>query len=282
MDAVEVDQGGTMEKGTLIGLCVAVVGVFGSAVLHGINVVFLFTEIGSILIVFSGCIGATMISFPMEATSNASKYVQKVMKGNEETSAMETINVIVKLTNRARSEGLLALEDEAKSIEDPFFRKGIEFAVDGTDPEALKKTLVSEIVAMKDRHKVGQGWFTQAGVFAPTFGIIGAVFGLMATMAHLNAPAEVGHGIAGAFVATFWGVFLANALFLPMANKLKQLSAIEVAHKMLIVEGIMAIQAGVSPRVVEELLKSHVPPGEREEVVVPAAVTEAPAEAEAA
>jgi chemotaxis protein MotA len=273
-----------MEKGTLIGLCVCVAGVFGSAVLHGINVVFLFTEIGSILIVFSGCIGATMISFPMEATSNVTKYVQKVMKGNQdEASAMQTINVIVKLTNRARSEGLLALEDEAKSIEDPFFRKGIEFAVDGTDPEALKKTLTSEVVAMRDRHKVGQGWFTQAGVFAPTFGIIGAVFGLMATMAHLDAPAEVGHGIAGAFVATFWGVFLANALFLPMAHKLKQLSTAEVAHKMLIIEGIMAIQAGVSPRVVEELLKSHVPPAEREEVVAAPAVSEAPAaEAEAA
>ena len=273
-----------MEKGTLIGLSVCVVGVFGSAVLHGINIAFLFMEIGSILIVFAGCIGATMISYPMEATSNVTKYFQKVMKGNsDEASAMETINVIVKLTNRARSEGLLALEDEAKSIEDPFFRKGIEFAVDGTDPEALKKTLTSEVVAMRERHKVGQGWFTQAGVFAPTFGIIGAVFGLMATMGHLDAPAEVGHGIAGAFVATFWGVFLANALFLPMAHKLKQLSTIEVAHKMLIIEGIMAIQAGVSPRVVEELLKSHVPPGEREEVVVPPAVSEAPAaEAEAA
>jgi chemotaxis protein MotA len=274
-------QGGIMEKGTLIGLSVCVVGVFGSAVLHGINLVFLFTEVGSILIVFAGCIGATMISFPMEATSNASKYVQKVMKGDEHESAMETIGQIVKLTNRARSEGLLALEDEAKSIEDPFFRKGIEFAVDGTDPEALKKTLLSEIQAMKERHKIGQGWFTQAGVFAPTFGIIGAVFGLMATMAHLDAPAEVGHGIAGAFVATFWGVFLANALFLPMANKLKQLSTLEVAHKMLIVEGIMAIQAGVSPRVVEELLKSHVPPAERDEVPASAAEAPAPAEAEA-
>ena len=192
--------------------------------LHGINLAFLFMEIGSILIVFVGCIGATMISFPMEATSNVTKYVQKVMKGNDETRRWRRSTQIVKLTNRARSEGLLALEDEAKSIEDPFFRKGIEFAVDGTDPEALKKTLHSEIVAMKERHKVGQGWFTQAGVFAPTFGIIGAVFGLMATMGHLDAPGEVGHGIAGAFVATFWGVFLANALFLPMANKLKQLS----------------------------------------------------------
>src|SRR5205823_2329213 len=115
MDAVDVDQGGTMEKGTLIGLIVCVVGVFGSAVLHGINIAFLFMEIGSILIVFAGCIGATMISYPMAATSSVTKYFQKVMKGNaDEESAMETINVIVKLTNRARSEGLLALEDEAK------------------------------------------------------------------------------------------------------------------------------------------------------------------------
>jgi chemotaxis protein MotA len=271
-----------MEKGSLIGISVAVIGVFLSATMHGINIVFLFTEFPSILIVFMGCIGATMISFPMAATSNLPKYVKKVMKGGEEHSAMETIGQIVKLTNRARSEGLLALEDEAKSIEDPFFRKGIEFAVDGTDPEALKKTLMSEIAALRDRHKIGQGWCTQAGVFAPTFGIIGAVFGLMATMANLSKPTEVGAGIAGAFVATFWGVFLANAIFLPFANKLKQLSAEEVAHKLLIVEGIMAIQAGVSPRVVEELLKSHVPPSEREEVVVTPTASEAPAAAEAA
>ena len=117
-------QGGTTEKGTLIGLCVAVVGVLGSAVLHGINVVFLFTELGSILIVFSGCIGANMISFPMEATSNASKYVQKVMKGDEYESAMDTITQIVKLTNRARSGGLLALEEEAKVDRRPVLPQG--------------------------------------------------------------------------------------------------------------------------------------------------------------
>jgi chemotaxis protein MotA len=173
----------------------------------------------------------------------------------------------VGFAERARRDGLLALEETARSIEDPFLRKGIELAVDGTDPDALKKTLNAEIGAMKERHKVGQGWFTQAGIFAPTFGIIGAVFGLMATMGHLNKPEMVGHGIAGAFVATFWGVFLANGVWLPWANKLKQLSLAEVAHKQLIVEGIMAIQAGVSPRVVEELLKSHIPPAERDKPV---------------
>jgi chemotaxis protein MotA len=253
-----------MEKGSMVGLGLCLVGVFLSATLHGINIAFLFMEFGSIIIVLFGHLGATIASFPWEATQNVGKYVGKAMKGKEEHSASDTINQIVVLTNRARAEGLLALEEEAKGIEDPFFRKGIELAVDGTDPDALKKTLNAEISAMKERHKVGQGWFTSAGIFAPTFGIIGAVFGLMATMAQLSHPEKVGEGIAGAFVATFWGVFLANGIWLPWANKLKQLSLTEVAHKQLIVEGIMAIQAGVSPRVVEELLKSHIPPSERD------------------
>jgi chemotaxis protein MotA len=252
-----------MEKGSMVGLGVCLAGVFGSAILHGIQPMFLFMEIGSLLIVWLGSIGATITAFPFEATQNLSKYIKKAMKGGEVHSATETINQIVVLTNRARAEGLLALEEEARGIEDPFFRKGIELAVDGTDPETVKKTLNSEIGAMKKRHKVGADYCMQLGVFAPTFGIIGAVFGLMATMAQLSHPEKVGEGIAGAFVATFWGVFLANGVWLPFSNKLKQFSAQEVAHKTLIVEGIMAIQAGVSPRVVEELLKSHVPPSER-------------------
>jgi len=253
-----------MEKGTMVGLAMAFVGVFLGAIMKGADPVMLFVNIPAILIVWIGSAGAVMISHPFAETANIAKVFQKVMKGNEEHSATETIEQIVTLTNRARAEGLLALEEEAKKIEDPFFRKGIELAVDGTDPEALKKTLNAEIVAMRERHKAGQQWFTNAGIFAPTFGIIGAVFGLMATMAHLDDPAAIGHGIAAAFVATFWGVFLANGIYLPAANKLKRLSQEEVAHRQLIVEGVMAMQAGVSPRVVEELLMSHVPPSERE------------------
>jgi chemotaxis protein MotA len=252
-----------MEKGTMMGMILAFVGVFLGAIMKGADPVALFVNIPAILIVWVGSIGAVLISHPFEDTQNVGKYVQKAMKGDEAHSATDTINQIVKLTNRARSEGLLALEEEAKGIHDPFFRKGIELAVDGTDPEALKKTMMAEIGAMKERHKTGAAWFTNAGVFAPTFGIIGAVFGLMATMAHLDDPELIGHGISAAFVATFWGVFLANGIYLPFANKLKRLSSEEVSHRMLIVEGIMAIQAGVSPRVVEELLKSHVPPSER-------------------
>jgi chemotaxis protein MotA len=254
-----------MEKGTMIGLAMACVGVFLGAVMKGADIVMLFTNIPALLIVVVGSLGATFVGAPFSEGASVAKYVGKAMKGNPEKSATETVETIVRLTNRARAEGLLALEEESKSIEDPFLKKGIQLAVDGTDPEALRKTLRAEVSAMKERHKAGQNFLTNAGVFAPTFGIIGAVFGLMATMSHLDNPALIGHGISAAFVATFWGVFLANAVYLPMANKLKRCSAEEVEHMELVIEGVMAMQAGTSPRVVEEILKSRVPPAEREE-----------------
>ena len=252
-----------MEKGTLVGLAMAVVGVFVGAVLKGADPVMLLTNIPAILIVIIGSTGATIVAAPFADTQKVGKCFQKVLKGGEDHDAAATIDQIVTMTNRARAEGLLALEEEARKVDDPFFRKGLELAVDGTDPDALKKTMHAEIKAKKERHKAGQGWFTQAGIFSPTFGIIGAVFGLMATMAHLDDPELIGHGISAAFVATFWGVFLANALYLPAANKLKRISAAETHHMELIVEGIAAIQAGTSPRIVEEMLMSHIPPSER-------------------
>src|SRR5258707_4855682 len=168
-----------MEKGSMVGLGLCLVGVFASATMHGINVAFLFMEFGSIIIVVFGHLGATIASYPWEATQNLGKYVGKAMKGKETHSASETIGQIVVLTNRARSEGLLALEEEAKGIDDPFFRKGIELAVDGTDPEALKKTLNSETGPMKHLHKTRQGSSTQTGIIGPTCGIIPADFVLM-------------------------------------------------------------------------------------------------------
>lgn len=249
----------------MVGLGVTLVGVFASVILHGISPIFLFIEFGSIIIVLFGCFGATISSFPFHVTQNMGKVISRGLKGGEKHSASETIGHIVRMTNRARAEGLLALEEEAKNVDDEFLKKGLQLAVDGTDPEALKKTLIADVSAMKERHKVGAAWCEKAGIYAPTFGIIGAVFGLIATMSNLSHPEAIGEGISGAFVATFWGVFLANGIFLPWSNKLKKISGDEVAHKMLIVEGIMAIQAGTSPRIVEEILSSHIPPDERED-----------------
>ena len=253
-----------MEKGSVFGLVACFAGVFVGAIMKGADIVALFTNIPAILIVILGSIGATMLAFPFAATAALPKYFKKGILPGPAPDPTETIGQIVKLTNRARTEGLLALDDESKNIKDPFFRRGIQMAVDGTDPQVLAEGLKAEVKAMQERHKVGQAWLTQCGVYAPTFGIIGAVFGLMNVMSNLSDPAAIGYGIAAAFVATFWGVFIANGVYLPLGNKLKTLTSEEVAYKKMLIEGILAIQAGTSPRVVEAVLLAQLPPKVRE------------------
>lgn len=244
-----------MEKGSIIGLPVAVVGVFAGAILKGADPVALVTNVPAILIVVIGSIGAALLATPLKEAKFGT--FGKVMKGAT-FPAEDTIVKLVAMTNTARTGGLLSLESEAKSLEDPFFRRAVQLAVDGTDPGILRKVLRTEIAAKKERHKGPQGFWTNLGIFAPTFGIIGAVFGLMATMSHLDDPSKVGHGIAAAFVATFWGVFLANGIYLPAANKLKRMTADEVAYMELIVAGVLELQAGTSPRVMEGMLQSYI------------------------
>lgn len=260
-----------MEKGSVFGLVACCIGVFVGAAADGANIPALFTNAPALLIVLVGSLGATMLAFPFLATASIPKYFKKALLPGPQPDAKATIDTIVKLTNRARTEGLLALDDESKNIEDPFFRRGIQMAVDGTDPAVLAEGLKAEVKAMQERHKLGSAFMTQWGVFAPTFGIIGAVFGLMHVMSDLTDPSKIGAGIASAFVATFFGVFIANGIFLPMGNKLKQLSNEEVTYRKLMIEGILAIQAGTSPRVVEAVLLSQLPPKVRAEAEAKAA-----------
>jgi len=244
-----------VEKGSIIGLPVAIIGVFVGAILKGADPVALVTNVPALLIVVIGSIGAALLATPLKEAKFGT--FGKVMKGAT-FPAEDTIVKLVAMTNTARTGGLLSLESEAKSLEDPFFRRAVQLAVDGTDPAILRKVLRTEIAAKKERHKGPQGFWTNLGIFAPTFGIIGAVFGLMATMSHLDDPSKVGHGIAAAFVATFWGVFLANGIYLPAANKLKRMTADEVAYMELIVAGVLELQAGTSPRVMEGMLQSYI------------------------
>lgn len=253
-----------MEQGSLVGLIILLIGIFLGAMLKGVQPVFLFTIPAAFLIVVGGAIGAAFISFPMDVNKRIGKLMGKAFKGNGETNAGEAIAQVVSFADRARREGLLALEEECNKIEDPFLRKGLQMAIDGTDPEQVREVLETEVNAMKARHKLNAAFMTQIGVYSPTFGIIGAVFGLIATMSNLEDPSKMAEGIAAAFVATFWGVFLANGLFLPFGTKLKVFSDEEVHHKTLLIEGILSIQAGANPRVVEEMLMSFLAPSERE------------------
>jgi chemotaxis protein MotA len=231
--------------------------------MKGVSPAALFAVPAAFLIVLVSSFGATFLSFGFDQMKAFPKYMKIAFLPGPPPDSGAVINQIVEFADRARREGLLALEDAINTAEEPFLRKGLQMAVDGADPEVVGDVLHTEVQAMKARHKVGSQFMTQLGVYCPTFGIVGAVFGLIATLSHLDDPAELGHGIAGAFVATFWGVFAANGIFLPIGRKLQHLSEEEVRYKELIVEGVLSIQAGSSPRVVDDLLQSFLPPAVR-------------------
>jgi chemotaxis protein MotA len=244
---------------TLVGLLVALVGVFVGAITHGVSPVFLLTNVTAILIVIVGALGATMASFDMPTTAGVFKAIMSVLLPKKDYDQEATVRQLVGFARTARSEGLLALEAQMSSIEDQFLRRALQLAIDGSDPEAVADVMKSELKAMKARHKRSSDWCQQMGIFAPTFGIIGAVIGLIATLGHLDKPEELGIGISSAFVATFWGVFISNGVMLPLSAKMKNLSALEVMFREMVMDGVLAIQAGHNPRVVEEQLLSFLP-----------------------
>lgn len=249
-----------MDPASLIGLVLVLVGVFVGAMMKHVDPISLFTVPAAFLVVIVASIGAAMMSNTMSDSKQLLTFIMKAMKGNKEPDTAGTIDQVVSFAERARREGLLALEEDLDKIEDPFFKRGLQLAIDGGDPDAVSEVMESEIKAMQDRHKVGAKFMMSIGIFSPTFGIIGAVFGLIATMANLDDPSKLGQGIAAAFVATFWGVFMANGLFLPWSNKLTAMSAKEVAYKRLIVEGVLAIQGGANPRMLDDMLRATLPP----------------------
>jgi chemotaxis protein MotA len=170
------------------------------------------------------------------------------------------VEEIVKLAERARREGLLALEDAVKTVEHPFLKRGLQLAIDGTDPDELHDVLHAEIAAKKKADKAGKKIFENMGGYAPTVGIIGTVMGLVHVLENLDKPETLGHSIAAAFVATLWGVLSANILFLPIGARLGRLSAVEAEEMELVVDGVLAIQAGSNPRLVAQKLRSLLPP----------------------
>jgi chemotaxis protein MotA len=176
--------------------------------------------------------------------------------------ATDQIQTLVSLAERARKEGLLALEAQVKAIEDPFLKRGLQMGIDGTDPEELRAVLESEISAKKAEDKVAAKFMTTMGGYAPTIGIVGCIVGLMNVMGSLSNPEALGPMIAAAFVATLWGVMAANFWFLPMGAKILRVSELQAAQMELLVEGITEIQAGTSPRAVRLKLTALIPPSE--------------------
>lgn len=181
-------------------------------------------------------------------------------------SASDVVPAVVSLAERARREGLLSLEDSLKDLDDPFLVKGVTMAVDGTDPEELREILESEVHAKRQEDKQAAKFFNDAGGYAPTIGIIGTVMGLVHVLENLAQPEELGHLIAGAFIATLWGVMSANVIWLPISNRIKRVAEIEVNRMEVTVEGVAAIQAGSNPRVIAQKLRALLPASAQHEL----------------
>jgi chemotaxis protein MotA len=252
-----------MDPGTMIGLGLAVGGVIISLFMEGGNPVAFIIPSALVLILFS-TLGVTMASTGLKACMRIPTLYIKALTGVAPDRA-EAIRTLVKMAERARREGLLALEDDAAQIEDPFLQKGLRLVVDGTDPELVKDILDLDVEAMAGRHHSNAAIFSHAAGFAPTIGIIGTVMGLVHVLENLSNPSTLGPAISAAFIATFFGVSSANLVYLPVANKLKELSTHESDARTMMIEGILSIQAGDNPRIVEEKLKTFLEPAERKE-----------------
>ena len=252
-----------MDIATIIGIAAGVILIM-SAILQGGNFG-MFVNIPSIMIVVGGTIAATLINFPLQDVLGVIKTVKNAFL-HKAVPPTKIIQTVVAFATTARRDGILALESQASEAGDEFLEKSVQLAVDGTAPELIKDILTTELAFLEERHSLGQGVFTSMGTFAPAFGMIGTLIGLINMLAALEDPSNIGQGMAVALITTFYGAFMANLIFLPIAGKLKVRTRRELLTKEVIIEGILSIQSGDNPRVVEQKLKAFIAPTLREQV----------------
>lgn len=252
-----------MDKASIIGLLAAFILVLQGMAMGGS--LKLFWDPPSVLITLGGTLAATLMSYPLQTFLEVLK-IAKVAFFSKEQDLSETVDTIVAFADKARREGLLALDQDADKLEDPFLQKGIRLVVDGTTPDLVRSILETELSFILDRHKQGQGMFETMANFAPAFGMLGTLIGLIQMLVTLDKPEKIGPGMAVALVTTFYGSVIANMICLPIAGKLKARSAREALVKEAVIEGVLSIQAGDNPRIVQEKLKCFLSPKERAKV----------------
>ena len=248
-----------MDPATLIGFAISVVALFVFMTLEGVSPTALIF-LPAIVLVVIATFGAAAASQTLDDLKKVGGWFKMAVLPAKVPAPTEQIQTLVSLAEKARKEGLLALEAQVKNIDDPFLRRGLQMGIDGTDPEELRAVLESEIAAKKAEDKVAAKFFNAMGGYAPTIGILGCIVGLMNVMKNLDSPETLGPMVSAAFIATLWGVMAANFWFLPMGAKILRVSELQAAQMELLVEGITEIQAGTSPRAVRLKLTSLVPP----------------------
>ena len=249
-----------MDIATVIGIIAAFGLVIGAIMTSG-SITFVI-DIPSLLIVVGGTIGATLINYPLKELLGVLKVVNQAFF-QKLRPASELIPVLVEAARKARVEGVLSLESTVEEVKDEFLRKGLQLAIDGTEPELINQIMETEMDYVAARHKVGYGIMETMGTFAPALGMIGTLIGLIMMLQSMNDPSTIGPAMAVALITTFYGALSANLVYLPLAGKLKLRSEEELLQKELIIAGILSIQSGDNPRVVELKLNNFVSPTQR-------------------
>jgi chemotaxis protein MotA len=263
-----------VDKTTLPGLLLAFGCIVAAVILDGGDPLHLI-GVPAIVLVLGGTLSVGLLISPLSTFLGLPKIMLKAIL-DKPTNVGESVETFVRLADRARKEGLLALEQEAADL-DPFTRRGIMMVVDGNDPQLVREVMETEVDAMQRRHRAGYSVFESMGAYAPTIGIVGTTTGLIHVLGNLSDPESLGHSIAAAFIATLYGVASANIFFLPLAQKLKVKSGDEVWLRELQIEGVMSVQSGDNPRMVREKLEAQLAPNSRSDAKPPAAAAQSAA-----
>lgn len=253
-----------MDIASILGLVICfILMIFGIVYGKEFSVIIRFLDAPSALITFGGSFMCILASNTIQSFVAGLKSITLIFK----TSTMnvpEIIQKIIDLSNVARKEGLLSLEEAAGDIDDEFLKKGILLIVDGTDPELVRAIMETELVSVEDRHKEKIGFWENLGAMGPAWGMIGTLIGLVNMLQDMNDPSSIGPSMAVALITTLYGSILANWICAPVATKLKSKNAEEMMMKEIEIEGLLSIQAGENPRVIEEKLKSFLAPKDRQ------------------
>jgi chemotaxis protein MotA len=252
-----------MDLATIIGLGTGLFVLSLGVITAGLNPLSII-DIPSVLITIGGGVAGTILSSPWETTLGMGKVTRKIFF----VTKFDTTNLIttlVSFSEKARREGLLALEDDVNELPDEFLKKGIQLVVDGTDPELVRNIMETEMGNIAGRHANGRGWWDTLGSLAPGFGMLGTLIGLIAMLQNLGSgdTSAIGVGMAAALITTLYGSFVANMIAIPFVKKLTRRSEDELAMKQIMIEGTLSIQSGDNPRIVKEKLSSFLSPTER-------------------
>lgn len=245
-----------MDKTSVIGLLLGVIAIGVGMVMKGVSVEALLNP-AAFLIIMAGTAAAVLIAFPASTIRNIPQLFKIIFTDNQKVDIGELIANFTRWAEQTRREGLLSLETRMDEIEDPFLNSGLQLAVDGQNPDFIRDVLLEKINAMESRHEEGARVFAQAGTYAPTLGVLGAVVGLVAALGSMDNMEILGFAISSAFIATLLGIFTGYVLWHPFANKLREKSKREVREKEIMVEGILSITAGESPAVIKDKLSSY-------------------------